>query len=55
MKIEILDKQRLATQILDMDKDIRKMSRVVGIGIGHRSSGNSISHSTDASGRRAKT
>ena len=51
MKSEILDKQRLTAQILDMDKDRRKMSRVVGIGIGHRSSGSSISHSTDKIGR----
>ena len=55
MNIDILDKERLTTQILDMDKDKdkRKMSRVVGIGIGQRSSGSSISHSTDASRRRA--
>ena len=54
-RICIGDERRLATQILDPDEDIRKMSRVVGIGIGHRSSGSSISHSTDASRRRAKT
>ena len=53
MNINILDKERLTTQILDMDKDKRKMSRVVGIGIGHRSSGSSISHSTDTWRRRA--
>ena len=57
MNIDILDKERLTTQILDMDKDKdkdkRKMSRVVGIGIDQRSSGSSISHSIDASRRRA--
>ena len=47
MNIDILDKERLITQILDMDKDRRKMSRVIGIGIGHRSSGSSIGHSND--------
>ena len=50
MKTETLDKERLITQILDMDKDKRNMSRTVGIGIGHRSSGSSISHSTDTWG-----
>ena len=54
-----MDQERLTTQILDMDKDRietrprRKMSRVVGIGIGHRSSGSSINHSTDTWCRRA--
>ena len=51
MKFDILDKERLTIQILDMDEDRRKMSRVVGIG--HRSSGSSRSHSTDTWRRRA--
>ena len=42
MKTKTLDKEKLITQIFDMDKDRRNMSRVVGIGICHRSSGSSI-------------
>ena len=77
MNLDINDKERLTTQILDKDKDKdkdkdrekekdkdkdkdkdkvwRKMSRVVGIGIGHSSGGSSISHSTDAWRRRAES
>ena len=59
MNIDILDKERLTTQILDMDKDKdkdrRKMSRVVGIGIGNRSNGSSISQFTGRWRRRAET
>ena len=55
MKTEILDKQRLKTQILDMGKYRRKMSRVVGIGIGHTSSGSNISHDSETWCRRAQT